>query len=600
MANVYHTHIATVVGSLSQLPADLLKPLIERQKFKDKGQFAVALAKLAALGKKCRGAGSNSEAGTGVDLVDLSPLEFGKRLAQQWPPDDKYISSVTCTDTFLNFYVNPETFITAVVNDVSLPSFPSHHFPNDNIHRESSGCVIIEYAMPNMGQPFESNHLRGIAIANFVARACAMVGYEVETRCRMGLWRIETGLLLLGCESHFSAQALDEDPLSHLQTLLEEGTRFANSDPKAMSKAADLLRGLHNADPDITQKWHRLFNVWSKHLRRVFDRMNMSLDIRTDELECGQNSAIQPVLTALENVYHFVDARQPPDRTIDLSDQKLGLATLIDSHSKPTPITADVVSELERRKRGRLIKVALHGRSYSHAQCRRLVDDVARSMGITLHSSEDVSFRSLTGFADPPVTSLVTLLDRGKQHMMRLAAPEFEYTEDEHGGETIDTEQTADVLAVSAVVLQILQGKRGKDHVFDWERVVAEARDAGVYVQYAHVRLCGISRNYPLPITSISATPLTSLAPHPAALSLALTLSSFPSILEQACTTFEPSLLVTYLIRLAGAISSVNYVLRVKDQPEDVAAARMRLWEAARTVSRIAMECVGLKVLKRM
>merc|ERR1711991_900677 len=55
-----------------------------------------------------------------------------------------------------------------------------------------------------------------------------------------------------------------------------------------------------------------------------------------------------------------------------------------------------------------------------------------------------------------------------------------------------DPEGTADIVGLSAVVIQDLTAKRGKDYVFEWDRVTSFEGDTGPYLQYAHARLCSI------------------------------------------------------------------------------------------------------------
>ena len=51
-------------------------------------------------------------------------------------------------------------------------------------------------------------------------------------------------------------------------------------------------------------------------------------------------------------------------------------------------------------------------------------------------------------------------------------------------------EDIADVLGASAVIVQDLKQKRKKHYKFDWDKMLQFKGRTGVYLQYAHARLC--------------------------------------------------------------------------------------------------------------
>ena len=57
-----------------------------------------------------------------------------------------------------------------------------------------------------------------------------------------------------------------------------------------------------------------------------------------------------------------------------------------------------------------------------------------------------------------------------------------------------DPEQTADTLGISAVMVQDMKGKRINNYNFDMDRMTSFEGDTGPYLQYAHARLCSITR----------------------------------------------------------------------------------------------------------
>lgn len=128
--------------------------------------------------------------------------------------------------------------------------------------------------------------------------------------------------------------------------------------------------------------------------------------------------------------------------------------------------------------------------------------------------------------------------------------------------------------------------------------------DTGPYLQYAHTRLCSISRRAALSPDDIASADLTLLT-EPSAQELIRMLAQFPDTIQAALKTLEPTTILTYLFRMTHDISSSYKHLRIvgsEQYPVDpgVSKARMALYEAARVVLFNGMTLVGLTPVERM
>lgn len=52
-----------------------------------------------------------------------------------------------------------------------------------------------------------------------------------------------------------------------------------------------------------------------------------------------------------------------------------------------------------------------------------------------------------------------------------------------------DVDSVADILGVSAIIVQGLKEKRQKSYKFSWAKVLNFKSDSGVFLQYSHARL---------------------------------------------------------------------------------------------------------------
>ena len=113
----------------------------------------------------------------------------------------------------------------------------------------------------------------------------------------------------------------------------------------------------------------------------------------------------------------------------------------------------------------------------------------------------------------------------------------------------------------------------------------AHARIAGI------IRKCGVEVDPEADITLLqeqSAHDLVSLV------------SRYTDALREAAKNFEPSILAAYLLDLARALHSGYKELRVKDEEEKLAAARLLLLTVVKNVLASGMRILGIKPLEKM
>jgi len=132
--------------------------------------------------------------------------------------------------------------------------------------------------------------------------------------------------------------------------------------------------------------------------------------------------------------------------------------------------------------------------------------------------------------------------------------------------------------------------------------------DTGPYLQYAHARLCSISRRAELTPEEISLADLSLLTENHAH-ELIRMIAQYPDTVQNTMKTLEPATILTYLFRMTHALSSSYNHLRIvgtdkvvaKDGPErELSKARMALYEAARVVLSNGMKLLGLTPVDRM
>jgi arginyl-tRNA synthetase len=122
--------------------------------------------------------------------------------------------------------------------------------------------------------------------------------------------------------------------------------------------------------------------------------------------------------------------------------------------------------------------------------------------------------------------------------------------------------------------------------------------DTGPYLQYAHARLCSITRRVQLTEEELLSADL-SLLTEPHAQNLIRVLSQYPDVVQNTLKTLEPTTILTYLFKMTHTLSSSYDHLRIVGSEKELMKARMALYDAARTILHNGMKLLGLSPVER-
>jgi arginyl-tRNA synthetase len=122
--------------------------------------------------------------------------------------------------------------------------------------------------------------------------------------------------------------------------------------------------------------------------------------------------------------------------------------------------------------------------------------------------------------------------------------------------------------------------------------------DTGPYLQYAHARLCSITRRAGLTPEEVAKANL-SLLTEVHAQDLIRVISQYPDVVQNTLKTLEPATILTYLFKMTHALSSSYDHLRIVGSERELMLARMALYDAARVVLNNGMRLLGLTPVER-
>lgn len=136
------------------------------------------------------------------------------------------------------------------------------------------------------------------------------------------------------------------------------------------------------------------------------------------------------------------------------------------------------------------------------------------------------------------------------------------------------------------------------NYEFNMETMTSFEGDTGPYLQYAHARLCSITRRAALSPEEIASANL-SLLTESHAINLIRVISQYPDVVQNTLKTLEPTTILTYLFKMTHTLSSSYDHLRIVGSEKELMKARMALYDAARVVLNNGMRLLGLTPVER-
>lgn len=166
----------------------------------------------------------------------------------------------------------------------------------------------------------------------------------------------------------------------------------------------------------------------------------------------------------------------------------------------------------------------------------------------------------------------------------------------------VEKRENAEVVGISALIINDLKQKITKDYKFDWSKALSHSGDTGVKLQYTHARLTSLikSSSEDIDMANIDYVDTNSLGEF-IAVELAYTIGRFDEVLSVSYSTHEPHHLVQYLFSLCNTVSKALRVLQVKTAPDtNTAKARLLLFYCARKTLCEGLSLLGLKPLDKI
>lgn len=604
-------YITEKLSELSGVDKSLIYPALEWCQVLEKGDLLLPLPRLRLKGN-----------------LDEMAIEFAEKF-----PLGGYIDRVVPQGKFLQFYFNTKFLLNYVTKDVLTRTSEFGSSPLGN-----NKTIIVEFSSPNIAKPFHAGHLRSTIIGGFLSNLHEKLGWNVVRMNYLGDWGKQFGVLAVGFRKYGSEAELEANPIQHLfdvyvkinndMTAEKEAAEAKGEtlDPENCidSEARAFFKGMENGDEEALKLWKKFRDLSIERYIGTYARLNIKYDVYSGESQVS-NDVMKEVSNTLKEKNMITEDRGA--LLIDfknLGQKKLGKVLVQKSDGTSLYITRDLGAAIERKEKynfDKMIYVIASQQDLHTKQFFTALDMMGNKWAKDL---VHVNFGMVLGMSTRKgtVVFLDDILEAVKAKMLEIMQ-----TNAEKFAQVEDPEKVADLVGISAVMIQDMQAKRINNYDFGWDRMLSSEGDTGPYLQYAHSRLRSIQRNANVPDEELLEANLSldnvcgsldklkeqnlsdeefekksKLLESQLEKTQALVriMASYPDTLRYASKNYEPSTIVTYLFKLTHQFSSTYKVLRVIGEEREIMIARLALFSAVRQILHNGMTLLGITPVERM
>ncbi|XP_018353300.1 PREDICTED: probable arginine--tRNA ligase, mitochondrial [Trachymyrmex septentrionalis] len=451
--------------------------------------------------------------------------------------------------------------------------------------------IIVEFSSPNIAKPFHVGHLRSTIIGNYVANINSFVNNKVKKINYLGDWGTQYGLLQLGIDiTGTNEDEMKRNPIKALYTAYVSANKLAETDSSVSDRARKIFNDLESGVEVAHEQWNIFKQYTVEELKRVYSRIGVTFDeYHWESMYNAKN--IKKIVTLMEKMQLLIRDEQNR-KVVNLSNEKS--VPIIKSDGSTLYIARDIAAAIDRFEKNDFdcMYYVVDNTQVNHFS--NLLEILKQMQMPWAERLKHIKFGRLHGMRTRKgnVIFLEDILDtaRGiiKQKQMDSHTTKVRLD---------SSDNSSDILGISAMIINDLKRKRERDYTFDWNAAFDLKGDTGVKLQYTHCRLGSLERNCGAVLTS-KCEP--SLLQEEVVDELVILIAKFEEVVLKSYEKLEPCILTVYLFNLSNAINKAFNSLRVKDELPDVASQRLLLFHVARNVLAQGMKLLGLIPLEEM
>lgn len=551
-----------------------------------------------------------------VKQLKKSPDALGKEIGEHLAANNaQLVTGFNMIKGFLNLSVNDQYWV-----DLLNKQYKDICYGKKELH---GGKVMVEYSSPNTNKPLHLGHLRNNFLGWSIAEIYKAAGYEVIKSCIIndrGIHicksMIAWNLFANGATpestnmkgDHFVGDyyvKFNDAFKAEVEELVAGGMDREKAEKEApiLKAAQEMLLKWEQGDPETMELWKKM-NAW---VYAGFDETYKNIGTDFDKVYYESNTYLlgkDIVQQGLEKGVFF--KKEDGSVWIDLEADGLDQKLLLRKDGTSVYITQDIglaQQKYEQFKMDQSIYVVGNEQDY-HFQVLKLIciklgipaSENIHHMSYGMVELPDGKMKSREGTvvdADDMVTEM--------NNAVATEAQERDKDKTDSELQRMSGEEKKTLfhkLALGAMKFYLLRVQPRKRMVFDPAESIDLYGFTGPYIQYAHARICSLLRKAEETGdgSSEGVTPLLPLEKE-----LLILLEQYEGLLEEACTSQDPSVIANYVYLVAKTFNSfyTEHSI-VQAETPGKKQLRLRITQMTGNVIKSGMKLLGITVPERM
>jgi len=518
-------------------------------------------------------------------LAGLSPVILAIQKAKEFPMLSG-IKEVKATGPYLNFYLEPLTFIGGVLIDIKErgEKFGANNF-GDNQR------VMIEYSNGNTHKELHVGHLRNISYGDAVYKLLVANGYEAIPVSYINDFGIHTAKTIWNWQNN-PAYAQSEASKGYLLgKCYSEAAQKIDDNAEAKAEVSKIMKEIESRQGAGYKLW-RETRQWSID---YFQEIYNDLDIKFQDTFYESDF----IDRGLEIKDHLLDQgilkKSEGAIIADLQDYNLGVLPVIRSDGTALYLVADLALasyKFEKYNLFESIYIVDVRQSLYFSQLFKILELMGYQAKMTHLSYDFLTLKSgmmasRTGNVITYEQLMTEALSRTKEEIVKRHP---DWTDSK-------AEQTAHALAISAIKFEMIKVSSDKVITFDLVDALKFEGFTAAYLQYSGARINSLLKKVPDYLSrSVDFKQLSGTKEF----NLAMKLAQYSEVVKKAGLDRDPSIVARYLFELAQTFNDYYHDTNIIKAEEVIRNARLSLVAGTKQVLKNGFALLGLTYLEEM
>jgi len=472
--DIYRAHLCQLIAPIVNVDPKVVYPAIQWTQTLEKGDATLPVPALRIKGKK--------------------PDETAKLIGEQFP-ESLLVEKPVVAGTFVSFFFKPAPLLGVVLSSIlqngsTYGLNPVLGLKDPSDPSKGKKKLIVEFSSPNIAKPFHAGHLRSTIIGGFLSNLYDGAGWDVIRMNYLGDWGKQYGVLALGFKRFGNEEALQQNPIGHLYEVYVKISAIQADEEDQIKKmrksitaaqaentsieeqqaaldafiaqgvdqgARDYFKLMADGDPEALGLWKKFRDLSIAKYKQTYARLNIHYDVYSGESQVKEESMAAAARILEEK---GVSEKSEGAVIIDLTkySKKLGKALVQKKDGTSLYLTRDIGAAFERLEEynfDKMIYVVASQQELHLAQLFKIEEAMGRKD--IADKCQHINFGMVLGMSTRKGTARFLddiLRDVGdKMHdVMRSNQNKYD--------QVAEPEKVADILGISAVMVQDMTGKR--------------------------------------------------------------------------------------------------------------------------------------------